>query len=196
MDTGKIRRKFREILSQASDKTSRLRLKYPLALVILAAAAIFWTRYFTGFLMVAVTAVVGILVKKADLNKLGIETATFFTVLSGYHFGPETGAILGFFLILAQVFTGTPGAYILWVVPAFVTGGYLAGIFSGHSITILGPAIAAGLQSIFVLFTIMISPEKLAKYTQYAVFNFGFNLILFNALGPIIIQMLGTGPIY
>ncbi|MFB6191339.1 MAG: hypothetical protein ABEJ64_02835 [Candidatus Nanohaloarchaea archaeon] len=193
------RRRLRQAVSRLEPLERKLQdveFKYPLAAALLVLASVFWQDYLIGFLMVATTAAVSFLVKRADLNKLGIETSTFFTVVAGYHFGPETGAMLALLLIVAQVFTGKPGVYILWVIPSFVAAGYVAGTFSGMDITLLGPLLSAGLQAIFVFFTIFMSRSRLGKYFQYAAFNVAFNLLLFNALGPVALEVLSTGPIY
>ncbi|MFB6213462.1 MAG: hypothetical protein ABEJ07_02795 [Candidatus Nanohaloarchaea archaeon] len=183
-------------LEPLREKLQDVEFKYPLAAALLILASVFRQDYLIGFLMVATTAAVSFLVRRASLNKLGIETSTFFTVVAGYHFGPETGAILALPLIVAQVFTGRPGVYMLWVIPSFVAGGYAAGTFSSMDITLFGPLLAAGLQGIFVFFTLFMSRSRLGSYFQYAAFNVAFNLLLFNALGPVALEVLSTGPIY
>lgn len=166
------------------------RLRYPAAVLLLALLVFFWRDYLLGFSMVAVTFLVSLLVKRLEINKLGIETATLFIVLSGYQFGPETGAVMALFLILAQLLPGKPGAYVLWLVPACVAGGYLAGVYRGVDITVIGPLVSAGIQSVFVVFTLLVNRQKLASYFQYAAFNVVFNLLLFTAAGPVMVQLL------
>lgn len=193
VDTGELWQRSREKALELRERLTSVKLRYPILLSLMVLAAVFARKYFVGLLLVAATVTFSILVKRAELNKLGLELATFSTVISGYHFGPETGAIMGVLLFLGQVMTGRPGVYILWVLPTYAAAGYTAGIFTGTGIKLLGPAIAAVMQLVFIFFTLFLSRGRLGEYLQYASFNLIFNLVLFHAFGPFLVGLLNVG---
>ncbi len=161
------------------------------ALVLLP--AVYFTEHWVAFLLAVLTAVVSFGAARTEINSLGVETATFATVLMGVVFGPEKGAILGFIYIFLQLFTGKmPGMYIIWVIPAFTAAGHLAGRFSEVGIVRLGFSISLGLQLFFVLMTVLLMRSSVAKYTRYAIFNVVFNYVIFSAFGPTMIRFLGA----
>lgn len=173
-----------------ADKVSGHTVKLVLAAAVVS-LAVHMPKYVAALVLVALTVAVSVLVTRAELNRLGIETATLSTVLMGAAFGPDTGALLGLLVILAQLFTGNPpGMYVLWVVPGYVLAGYLSGTLTGYEVATLGVMLNIGLQSAFLFFTAVLSRDKLPKYFQYAVFNVGFNFVLFSALAPTILQLL------
>ncbi|MFB6190639.1 MAG: hypothetical protein ABEJ91_03640 [Candidatus Nanohaloarchaea archaeon] len=196
MGREEISRKLKERFSDAVERLPEVRKRYVALITLVAVGMVFFQEYFIGFLLVAATVTFGVLSKRAELNRLGLELATFSTVLAGYHFGPETGAVMGLILMLSQMLTGRPGVYILWVIPTYAVAGYAAGFFSGTGIATLGTAIAAGMQVVFIFFTALLSRGRLGEYLQYAAFNFAFNLILFHAIGPLVLELLNLGPIY
>lgn len=189
-------RRLREKFSEVVERLPEVRKRYIALITVVAVGAVFFREYLIGFVLVATTVTFGVLSKRGELNRLGLELATFSTVLSGYYFGPETGAIMGLILIISQMLTGRPGVYILWVVPTYAVAGYAAGAFSGIAIATLGTSIVAGMQVVFIFFTALLSRGRLGDYLQYAAFNFAFNLILFHALGPLAIETLQLGFIY
>lgn len=167
--------------------------RYVLLLLAVMLPAVYFTRHWVAFLLMVLTVAVSFISTRTGVNRLGVETATFSTVVMGVTFGPEKGAVLGVVYILLQLFSGKPpGMYMLWVVPAFGLAGHLAGSFPDTGIVRLGFSISLGLQSFFTLMTLVFMRRSVAKYLRYSVFNVIFNYVLFLAAGPAALSLLGV----
>lgn len=187
-----LKEMLREIYRSLAEGLSRHWVKLLLA-VLVVSLGFYLSEYMVPLILLISTAIISILTTRLELNQLGIEIATFSTVLMGAFFGPRTGALLGLVFILVQLFSGgSPGMYIIWVIPGYVLAGHLAGIFSEVSIVLLGVSLSLGLQSFFLFCTTLLMREGVARYFQYSVFNVAFNALLFTALGPRILELLGV----
>ncbi len=160
--------------------------------LLIVIPALFLTRYFLAFSLLAVTATTSMMVNRFELNSFGIETVTFSAVILGRVFGPEAGAALAFIAIMLQVMIGSPpGVYILWVAPGYTAAGFIAGMIAATDIFLLGAATVVGLQTSFLFFTAVLMPSQLGRYVPYAVLNVLFNIVLFKALGPPLLAAVG-----
>lgn len=164
--------------------------KYLPFVLLLSLPFLFWPRYSLAFGLMVTTFLVSFATTRLELSSLGVELATFSTVMIGAVFGPATGAAAGLVFIMAQFAGSTSqGVYIMWVIPGYIAAGALAGILGASGIERTGPLIALGLQSFFVLSTSLLTPEELGRYLPYAVFNVVFNAAIFQLLAPLFVQV-------
>lgn len=190
IDAESLFEKMGDWYSRGKQRISQHKLKL-FAFAFVIALVLYMGKYvIPAFLLVSIL-VVSMVTTRLDINILGIEVTTFSTVMMGVIFGPETGALLGFLFILVELFTGNPpGVYMLWVVPGYVLAGYLAGVFSGMDIFLLGMYTSIGLQSFFLLCTSVVITERVPKYMQFTIFNILFNVMLFKSIGPHALELL------
>lgn len=120
-------------------------------------------------------------------KSIGIELVTFTTVLAGFAFGPTAGILVGLFLIITHLTIGhfAAGIYIMWVVPAYLVLGFLAGVITGFDFATLGIYMVVGLNLFNLGLTFLTSPQNLGNYLPYSITNVIFNLILFSQFGSI-----------
>ncbi len=152
--------------------------------VVIAAGWLFARDYAIVALLVLFTGLVSWGTAKFGVKWTGIELATVSTVLIGTMFGPATGAVAGFFIIILQLSAGQYiGPYVLWVIPGYILAGFLPSILSGNIFTV-GMTIIVGLQVLFSLMTFLVTPGGLSKYLPYAAGNVVFNFLAFSFLAP------------
>lgn len=162
-----------------------------IALVLaLAVSYRIYPSYTLVTLLLLLTFLTSIVLKRLEMNHFGIEFGTLTTITTGAALGPEKGAIIGLIAITLQVFIGSSGSYILWVIPGYVLAGLTAGFLGPSSIKIYGILIVIALQTFFVLSTALLIPENLGRYSVYAAFNVAFNVILFQSVAPQIIGLM------
>ena len=138
--------------------------------------------------LVAMSLVISFFMGNYQMAKLiGIELVTFTTVLAGFAFGPTAGIFVGLFLIITHLTIGhfAAGTYIMWVVPAYLALGFLAGTLTGFDFATLGIYLAVGLNVFNLALTFLTFPQNLGNYLPYSITNVIFNLILFSQFGPI-----------
>lgn len=161
-------------------------------LSLLVLPAFFLTSYFAAFVLMILTVAVSLMVNRYNLNRFGIETATFSTVTMAAVFGPKIGAALGLIYICLQMFSGsTPGVYMIWVVPSYAVAGYIVGGL-GIDIVTVGLYTSVILQSIFTFMTFLTSRSRLPKFIQYVVFNLTINFFLFKTLARPFLNAVGV----
>lgn len=186
-------------MAKASEKFKELveRLKKPrIYRLILALGLLFIGAYlFTGYLVTAALVIgVGTMawtVNKINMKQIGVELATFSTVLIGAAYGEVPGAFIGISLILLQVTAGQyKGSYLTWVIPAYPVAGFLAGIFGGLEIFLLGSAITVGMQAVFAFLTSVTSMGSFPKYFPYAATNVIFNIVMFQSIAPLLLPLM------
>jgi hypothetical protein len=163
--------------------------------VILAAAAAVAALYFTSYVVTAAlvvgVAVVAFLVNKANMKQVGIELATFSTVLIAVTYGPLVGGLMGLGLVFLQITAGQyTGSYIIWVIPAYGVAGFIAGSFSGAGVFALGFGITVGLQAVFAALTAVTASGNLGRYMPYAVTNVIFNFFAFQYLALVLLPLM------
>lgn len=161
--------------------------KFFLAAIMLI-PAFFLTSYFIAFTLMIATVIVSLLVSRYNLNRFGIELATFSTVTMATVFDPVASAVLGGIYIVLQLFSGsTPGVYMIWVLPSYITAGYITSGLSMDIVT-LGIYTSITLQLFFTTMTAITSRSRLPKFIQYIAFNITLNIILFQTLATPLIN--------
>lgn len=150
----------------------------------------FVPKYSVIFFLIAATLAVAIVTKRYEVNKLGVETATFTTVLAGATLDPQAGAVIGLLTILLQVMTGSGGSYVIWVVPGYAAAGFIAGILGPESIVMNGIMISVGLQGFFGISTAILSPDYITKFIPRAAATIVFNILMFQTLAEPFISLL------
>lgn len=166
-------------------------LRHIFLTAIILVAGYFYTTYITLIGLLTATFLVSVVVNRYEINRLGIELATFSTILSGITFGPEQGALLGIVFITIQLFTGKPpGIYMIWVIPSYGVAGYVTGHITGLEVDQIGLASAVMLQAFFSLTTLILMRNRLPRYLQYAFFNIVFNAVLFTTIGGPVLNLL------
>ena len=119
-------------------------------------------------------------------KSIGIELVTFTAVLTGFVFGPVMGAIIALVLIILHLIIGqfSAGPYILWVIPAYVTMGFLSGTLTGDiSFDLLGIYLTLAINLFNLILTVITFPQNLGNYLPFSVTNILFNFLLFSQLG-------------
>lgn len=161
------------------------------ALVGLSAAALFLTDYFVIGILLIATALTSWGVRQAGIKRVGIELATFSTVIIGFTYGAATGAGIGLLLIMLQIVAGqyTQG-YIIWVIPSYAVAGFLAGTFSSVGIFTLGASLLIGMQIIFATFSAILPMGNISKYLPYGITNIVFNLFMFKFIAPAVVAVI------
>ncbi|WP_414837375.1 hypothetical protein ACK3SF_03845 [Candidatus Nanosalina sp. VS9-1] len=161
-------------------------------LALMAIPALFLTSYFAAFTLMVLTVALSLTVNRYNLNRFGLELATFSTVTMATVFGPRIGALLGLVYICLQMFSGsTPGVYMIWVVPSYAAAGYLTAGLNIDIVT-LGIYTSVTLQSIFTLMTFLTSRGRLPKFIQYVVFNLAINFFLFKTVARPFLSAVGV----
>lgn len=90
-------------------------------LIVLVLLSLFYAQYVLITALFLITVFVSWLVKVLEIKWMGIETATFATVIIGATTNVVTGALTGLVLILGQMAARQQfGTYILWVIPSYV----------------------------------------------------------------------------
>jgi hypothetical protein len=150
----------------------------------------FIPKYSVIFFLIAATLAVAITTKRYEVNKLGVETATFTTVMAGAALNPQAGALIGLLTILLQVMTGSGGSYVIWVVPGYAAAGFISGILGSGNIVMNGIMISVGLQGFFGVSTAVLSPDYLTKFVPRAAATIVFNILLFQTLAEPVMSLL------
>lgn len=153
--------------------------------------AFFLTSYFAALTLMVLTVAMSLMVNRYNLNRFGLELATFSTVTMAAVFGPTAGAILGLVYICLQMFSGsTPGVYMIWVVPSYAAAGYVTAGLSMDIVT-LGLYTSVIMQSFFTFMTFLTSRSRLPKFIQYVVFNLAINFFLFKTFARPFLSAVG-----
>jgi hypothetical protein len=154
-----------------------------LLLGVMALLAIEFTEQalFAGLFLI--TAFTAVMVKNLDLKWLGVETATFGTVILAMTSSPAKAALVGFTLISVQMIARQQfGTYILWVIPSYAIAGALISVVDLSNVFLTGLITTIGLHTVFVTLTGLKTPNALSNYIPYAVLNIAFNAVLFKFL--------------
>ena len=185
--SGKIRRELEDLEGPNFLSGRRIFL-----LALMAVPALFLTSYFAAFILMVLTVALSLTVNRYNLNRFGLELATFSTVTMATVFGPRIGAVLGLVYICLQMFSGsTPGVYMIWVVPSYAAAGYITAGLNMDIVT-LGLYTSVILQSIFTFMTFLTSRSRLPKFIQYVVFNLTINFFLFKTVARPFLTAVGV----
>jgi hypothetical protein len=167
-------------------------LRGALALAIILAAAMLVTKLFVMAALVVMAFILTMLVRTFHLRMLGLELATFLTILSGYLYGPEAGMIVGLVSILFHLIGGgySFGLFYFCIVPTYVLIGLLAGMWSSQPITSLGIYLVLLLNGINLGFTLLFTPGGLVRHVPFALTDILFNVMLFTLVAPALVAIL------
>lgn len=186
-------------MGKASEKLQQLfgRLKKPrnyrliLALALLVIGGYLFTGYIVTAALVISVGTVAWTVNKIHMKQIGVELATFSTVLIGAAYGQVPGAFMGISLILLQVTAGQyKGSYLTWVIPAYPVAGFIAGALGGVEIFLLGAGLTVGMQAVFAILTSVTSMGSFPKYFPYAATNVVFNVLMFQTVAPVLLPLM------
>jgi hypothetical protein len=185
-------KKATTIIRQGWRKSKELRLHYLLVPAMFMAPAYFFPKLFLALGFMFVTVAVAVATRYYELKGMGVETATFATVISSMIFEPGTSALLAFIYITLQMFTGgNTGVYIFWVIPSFTAAGFILPNFTGIGVIQLGIMTAVALQGFFSLMTGIFSRGYLPIFLKFVVLNILINTVLFTALAEPLLSFLG-----
>lgn len=177
-------------LNQETPQPSKLQIT---TLILLAVPALFLRRYFIAFSLMILTVVFSLAVNRFDASRLGIELATFSTVIMATVFPPRIAAALGFVYIVLQIFSGsTPGIYMMWVVPTYTIAAYIISTIQVTNIVQIGITVTISSQIFFAFMTFLTTRSRLPKYIQYAIFNLAFNLFMFQSFAKPLLGLIGV----
>lgn len=150
-----------------------------------------FSKIFAILLLLAGVVLVSAVVNHFNLRIIGLELATFATVVSGVVYGPVIGAVVGIILVTIHLLlSGYFGVYYLWVIPGYGLAGYLASQWSAQNIITLGMTITILLHAINMLFSFFFRRQDLFRYLIYVVTNVVFNFIMFAVFGAWVVAVL------
>lgn len=175
---------FQEILETVKNYGNGIISKRILLIGLVIGSTLFFTDYMLVAALIILTVITPLALNHLGLKGLGIELVTLTTVIIGINFGPEAGAIAGFLLMATHMISGQfTGAYILWVIPSYAVAGFIAGT-AGLEITVLGIALAVGMNVAFTALTMAVTPEAIRYFVPHAAGNIVFNALLFTQIAP------------
>lgn len=142
------------------------------------------------FLLIGVV-IVSFIVNHFGLRILGLELATFATVITGIVYGAVIGAIVGVILVTIHlVLSGYFGRYYVWVIPEYGLAGWLASQWASQNIIALGMSITLLLHGINIFFSFLFRRHMIPSYLVYAATNVVFNFFFFSLFGQFAINAL------
>lgn len=162
--------------------------KAMLVLLVLFGVALVLTKLVFAAVLIGLSIAVSIFAGMARLKSIGIELATFATVLIGIAYSPMIAAVIGTILIIFHLAaTQRFGAYIAWVIPEYFVAGLLTGVFTG-SVVMVGLQIMVFMNAVNLFFTALTYRQNLPVFFIHAITSIALNLILFATVGQ---AMLG-----
>jgi hypothetical protein len=187
------RKKLKTVIGEGWNKSKEFRLHYLLVPAAFIVPAYYLPKLFLALGFMFVTVAVAVATKYYELKGMGVETATFATVISSTVFEPGTSAVLAFIYITLQMFAGgNTGVYIFWVIPSFTAAGFILPNFTGIGVVQLGIMTAVALQGFFSLMTGIFSRGYLPIFLRFVVLNILINTVLFTALAEPLLNALGV----
>lgn len=185
-------KKTSKLLGDGWKKAKELRLYYLLIPAAFLIPAYFLPKLFLALGLMLITVASAVAARYYELKGMGVETATFATVISSTVFEPGTSALLAFIYITLQMFAGgNTGVYIFWVIPSFTAAGFILPNFTGIGVVQLGIMSTVALQGIFSLMTGIFSRGYLPIFLRFVVLNILINTVLFTALAEPLLSVLG-----
>lgn len=138
------------------------------------------------------TILLAVLINISKIRIIGIEFATFLGAITAIAYDPLTGAILGAVLIAIHMAVANYiGPYIVWVVPSYAIGGYVAGIMgNAGSIVATGLYVTLLINGINLFFTMVIYRQHIGAYMPYLLTNIIINFFIFSAFGENALALL------
>ncbi|MFH0874422.1 MAG: hypothetical protein V1859_00655 [archaeon] len=165
--------------------------KYMVILGILLLLLLLFKKILVIGILSVASFFVSYFINNLQIRTIGLELATLAAVLSGKAYGPITGFIVGFVLILFHlIMSGYVGMYFIWVIPSYAIVGLMAGVFSGVNIVTLGIISTILLNIVYLSFTLMTSPERLMVLLPYSVTNVIINVILFTTIAQPLLSII------
>ena len=128
---------------------------------------------------VAINLIFKLLTPKFGGFRRGIDTVLFCSVYIGYTAGSYQGALYGILIAITYyVFRSTGWVYSVFVIPINGFIGYLAGIFAGMDLMILGNLLFVVYHALtFIVVGIILRRAEL-KYLAFIVFNYISTIVL------------------
>ncbi len=150
-----------------------------------------FSKIFAILLLLAGVVFVSIIVNHFGLRVIGLELATFATVISGVVYGPLIGTLVGLILVTIHLLlSGYFGVYYMWVIPGYGLAGYLASQWSAQNIIALGMTITILLHAINMFFSFFFRRQDIFRYLIYIATNVVFNFIVFTVFGSWVVAVL------
>lgn len=153
-----------------------------IGILLLAAMILFLEKVFFFLIITLATLLLALVLRFLHPVKyLGIELITLSTMLVGVVYGPVTGGVYAFTILLAHLIVGDYyiGTYLMWIVPEYVLLGVLSGIFGTGIIGPLGVSFIIGLNLLSLFFTFVGENERFVKELPFAVGNAIINSVIF-----------------
>jgi len=153
-----------------------------IGIILLAVMILFLEKVFFFLIIALATLLLALILRFLHPVKyLGIELITLSTMLVGVVYGPVTGGIYGFTILLAHLIVGNYyiGTYLMWLLPEYVLLGILAGIFGTGLIGPLGVSFIIGMNLLNALFTLVGENERFVKELPFAIGNAIINSVIF-----------------
>lgn len=121
------------------------------------------------------------------MQKFGFELVTVTAVLGGFLYGPTTGMSIGIILsIFHYLLSQSFGPYIFYSIPIFGAVGFLAGMFAGSNIVLLGIGISLVYNAMTTTLGTL-STGNLFGELLWSGTNLALNLILFTQFVPLLV---------
>ena len=138
------------------------------------------------------TILIALLINISRIRIIGIEFATFIGVVTAIAYDPLTGAILGAVLVAVHmVVANYIGPYIVWVIPAYAIGGYVAGIIgSAGNVVTTGLYTVLLINGISMFFTMIFYRRNIGAYIPYLLTNVIINFFMFSVFGESALALL------
>ena len=161
-----------------------------LLLVLLTILFVFARGPFVIVTFFIATILVALLINISKIRIFGIEFATFLGVVTAIAYDPLTGAILSAILITVHMLIANyTGPYMVWVIPSYAVGSYVAGLIGGGVAT-TGLYATILIDGICLLFTMIFYRQHIGAYAPYILTNVVINFLMFSAFGEGVLALL------
>ncbi len=185
-----------DILQEASKNKKKTAIIVIAVLGLIAIASGAFGEFIMVLLILA-EIVVSFFVGEFGLKKFGIELATFVTVITGFVYGPWTGASMGVLMMIIHfVLSMSLGPYVVYCTPIMGLIGYAAGYVGlntwlGGNITMLGILLSISYNLITGSIGTFLFNDFFEELT-WSGSNVMINCILFSRFAPLILTAMGV----
>jgi hypothetical protein len=163
------------------------------SIVILALLLYAFRHYLLLLGFLTVNVISSALLKVVRRNQIGIELVMFSTVMSGVIYGPVYGAVMGAVsMIIDYAFATRLSFFSIITVPSYAAVGYIAGLIGGSvGITPLGIMLTVIYVVVSNALIVGLMGGTLSKSLRFAATDIAFNAVLFSAVAPYVLDMVG-----
>lgn len=159
-------------------------------LILLLVAGLIFTKLIFIAVLVVLSFGVSYLVHSMQIRSVGLELATFTTIITSLAYGPIAGGIVGLLLISFHLAVSQHlGVYVAWVIPEYLLMGFIAGFFKG-SVVAIGMGVILIIFAANIVFTAITYRQNIPKYLLYIATNLILNWVLFSILGQPLLNIL------